>query len=117
MKKPAWLERWLERERARPRSKIDHVMQRQRDLVLRLPKWLVGTTVVSSVALGVWCAVYDRGLMKVLGPLYATRPGFAHIGTVVFTMFPFLIALYVIARIVRPKPPSNLPDARARENR
>lgn len=117
MKKPAWLERWLERERARPRTKIDHAIQRQREFVLRLPKWLVGTTFVSSFALGVWCAVYDRGLMTLLGPLYETRPGFAHLATVVLTMFPFVIALYVIGRIVKPKPASNLPDARARVKR
>ena len=115
MRKPAWLERLLERERARPRTKIDHAIQRQRELVLRLPRWLVGTSLISSCALGVWCAVYDQGLMKLFGPLYATRPGFAHIATVAFTMIPCMLALYVIARLVKPKPPSNLPDARLRK--
>jgi hypothetical protein len=112
--RPAWLERWLERERAKPKGKLDQAIQRQRQLVLRLPKWLVGTSLISSCALGVWCAIYDRGLMKVLRPLYATQPGFAHIATVVFTMVPCMLALYAIARIVKPKPPSNLPDARIR---
>jgi hypothetical protein len=104
----------IDRERARPRSKIDHWIQRQREIVTRLPKWLVGTSVVSSLALGVWCAVYDKGLMTIFRPLYATRPGFAHIATAAFTMIPVLVVLYVIARIVKPKPASNLPDARVR---
>ena len=108
-----WLQRMKDRELARPKTKLDLWIARHREYVLRLPRWLVGTSVISSVALGVWCAIYDHGLMGLASRIYKT-PGYAALVTVAFTVMPCLIILYGIARIVKPPPPTNLPPARLR---
>jgi len=108
-----WLQRLKDREATRPKTKIDLWIQRHREYVLRLPRWLVGTSVISSIALGVWCAIYDHGLMRVMSYVYRTE-GYAAMATVAFTVLPCLLLLYGIARVVKPPPPTNLPSARVR---
>lgn len=100
---------------AMARGRVDEWIAHLREVVNRLPKWLAGTTLVCSASLAVWCVVYDHGLMPLLRRLYPERPEVAVMGTVAFTVWPFLLALYVIGRITKPKPPSNLPGARVRE--
>lgn len=110
------MRRWLQQLKARaqqPRSPIDLWIQRQREIVLRLPKWLVGTWTISSLGLGVWCAIENHGLMPLLRHLYRD-PVYAGLGTVSLTVLPLLVVLYGIARVLRPRPPSNLPEAHVR---
>ena len=114
MWRPRFIARLIEREKARPKSKLDLWIQKQREYVLRLPRWLVGTWTVSSFAFAIWCIVYDRGWKPVLDRLDA-RPGYAEIGTVGLTVLPLMVVLYGIARLLAPPPPTNLPNARIRE--
>jgi hypothetical protein len=107
-----WIAKLRARAAAQPKTKLDVWAQRHREFVLRLPRWLVGTSLISSLALGVWCAIYDRGLMPLLRHLYSRE--LASLATVVLTTLPCMLVLYGIARLVRPRPTSNLPDARLR---
>jgi hypothetical protein len=111
MWRPRFITRLIEREKTRPKTKIDIWIQKQRAYVLRLPKWLVGTWTVSSVAFGVWCVVYNRGWMPVMSGVYRT-PGFDEMMAIGLTVIPLLIVLYGIARVIKPPPPTNLPSAR-----
>ncbi len=98
-----------------PWEKLDHWIKRQREYVLRLPKWLVGTWTVSVVAFSVWCVVYDKGLMPPLSRFYGRNPAYAVTGTIAFTTLAGLALLYGLARLIRPPAPTNLPPARTRD--
>jgi hypothetical protein len=111
VRRPGFIQRMIERDRATPRTKVDLWMQRQREYVLRLPKWLVGTWVVSSLAFAIWCLVYNRGLTPLIWD-DTTNEGGLVLFIVGLTFLLLMIPLYVIARIVRPPARTNLPDAR-----
>jgi len=104
----------IERANAMPKTKFDIWMQAQRAYVLRLPKWLVGTWVVSSMAFAVWCIVYNKCLMPVVSRIY-NDPVYRAIMTFGLTWIPLLVVLYVIARLIKPPAPTNLPSARINE--
>ena len=108
-----WIAKLRARAQAVPKTKLDVWVQRHREFVLRLPRWLVGTSLISSLALGVWCAIYDRGLMPLMRRLYTREDGLDGHDRA-SPRLPCMLVLYGIARLVRPLPPSNLPDARVR---
>src|SRR5262245_62433279 len=97
-----WIERQLERERQRPRTAIDHWLMKQREIVLRLPQWLIGSTLVGATALGIAWAVTRRGLWPAFAWLFEDEV-WAFMGTVAFTIWPMMIALYVVARFMPPR--------------
>lgn len=109
-----WLDRLRAEANAAPKTELDHWIHRQRTIALRLPRWLVGTSIVSTLAFGVWCVVYHRGLWHPMMWLADGDPVYATLTTAVLPVFPTLIALYVLARILMPKAPSNLPPARVK---
>jgi hypothetical protein len=114
MWRPRFIVRFIEREKARPKTKLDIWVQKQREYVLRLPKWLVGTWTVSSFAFAIWCAVYNRGFMSLVSGLYRT-PGYDEVFAICLTVIPLFIVLYGIARLLKPPAPTNLPSARVRD--
>ncbi|HEY4183281.1 MAG TPA: hypothetical protein VGM90_40940 [Kofleriaceae bacterium] len=110
--------KWLDRVRARadamPKSELDHWLHRQRAVALRLPRWLVGTSIVSTLAFGVWCVVYHHGLWRPMMWLSDGDTFYAALTTAVLPVFPTVIVLYVLARVLTPHEPSNLPTARVK---
>ena len=101
------------RDRLNERRPIDHWIARQREIVMRLPRWLVGSTVFGALALGIYWAVTDRGMSRWLAFLPFPQGGYRGLATIALTAWPVLIALDVVARLLRPRPPSNLPPAEA----
>lgn len=114
MWRPRFITRLIEREKARPKTKVDIWIQKQREYVLRLPKWLVGTWTISSFAFAIWCVVYNHGVMPVVSGHYRT-PVSAAVVTIGLTVLPLMVVLYVIARLLKPPAPTNLPSARVRD--
>lgn len=106
-----WLDRVRAEANAMPKTKLDVWIQKQRAIALRLPRWLVGTSVVVTLTFGIWCVVYQRGLWRPAMSL-VEDPVYAALFTAVLPLFPVMIALWVIAKIVKPNEPSNLPTAR-----
>jgi hypothetical protein len=98
------------------RTRADAWIRDQRAVVLRLPRWLVGSAVVASFALGVEWMVTGSGPAPWFAHFFqdtpAWGPAVAMLATVALPVQICVIALYVVARIVRPPPPSNLPGAR-----
>jgi hypothetical protein len=93
----------------------DEWLARQRAIVLRLPRWLVGSALLASVALGIEWALATSGPAPVLVHVIGGSPRgdtVAALGTVTAPVVVCMIALYAIARIVRPRPATNLPNAR-----
>jgi hypothetical protein len=109
-----WFERIREREAARPRTAIDHWIQRHAEYVRRLPKWLVGSVIVGAFALGISWSATGSGPMRWAVGLYGESSAFPYLVTTMSPVLIAMIALYVLARVLRPKPPSSLPTARAR---
>ena len=93
----------------------DEWLAHQRATVLRLPRWLVGSALIASLALGIEWALTTSGPAPVLVHFIggsARGDAVAALGTVTAPVVVCMIALYVVARVVRPKAPSNLPAAR-----
>jgi hypothetical protein len=92
----------------------DEWLAHQRAIVLRLPRWLVGSALIASLALGIEWALTTSGPAPVLVHFIggsARGDAVAALGTATAPVV-CMIALYVVARVVRPKAPSNLPAAR-----
>lgn len=104
-----WLDRLRADHAALSPADADHWFWRQRAIVLRLPDWLVGTSVISSLAFGVWCIVYQRGVWNPMRSFL--DPIGAAVTTVVLSVYPTFFALRLIAAFVKPRPSSELPVA------
>jgi hypothetical protein len=95
------------------KTAADHWIQRQREIVLRLPRWLTGTSIVTALSFGVWCVYGTHFLYRPLYRLYED-PVYAGLATIGLPLFGVIVALYGIARLLKPHPPSSLPNARVR---
>ncbi len=94
-----------------PRTPIDDAIARQREIVLRLPRWLVGSMLAGTLALGIYWAATRTGLWRIVTAIIDDDV-LATLATATLPLYPVLIGLYIVARLRGPRPPPSVPPAR-----
>jgi hypothetical protein len=96
----------------------DSWLARQIEIVGRLPRWLAGSLVIGSFALGVYWVATRGAVMRAIDRAFDDT-FFAALCTLVTPVLPAMALLYVIARMMKPRHRSldGLPDARANRPR
>jgi hypothetical protein len=92
----------------------DSGLARQIEIVGRLPRWLAGSVLMASLALGVYWVATRGAVMRAIDRTFDDT-FLAAMCTIVTPVIAAMVALYVIARLMKPRHRSldGLPDARA----